>query len=43
MSDTADDEHPLEQDYPDGETLEEETPGFDDPEAEDDDDEGTAA
>jgi hypothetical protein len=35
MSTLEDDDHPLEEDYPDAETLEEETPGFE--EAEDDD------
>ena len=39
MSDHETDDHPLEEDYPDAETLEEETPGFDDPE--DDEDEET--
>ncbi len=40
MSDLAHDEHPLEEDYPDGETLEEEIPlDVDDAESEDDEDE----
>ena len=35
MSTLEDDDHPLEEDYPDAETLEEETPGFEGPENED--------
>ena len=35
MSTPEDDDHPLEEGYPDAETLEEETPGFEEPEGED--------
>ena len=39
MSDQAHDEHPLEEDYPDSETLEEEIPLDVDDDEDDDDDE----
>ena len=35
MSTLEEDDHPLEEDYPDAETLEEETPGFAEPVDED--------